>query len=60
MPGVIETLFLPDGPGVRVDTHIHAGYEIPIYYDTLLAKLIVHAKTRHEEVAKMSRCLDDS
>jgi acetyl-CoA carboxylase biotin carboxylase subunit len=58
-PGVIETLFLPDGPGVRVDTHIHAGYEIPIYYDTLLAKLIVHAKTRHEAVAKMSRCLDE-
>jgi acetyl-CoA carboxylase biotin carboxylase subunit len=58
-PGIIETLFLPDGPGVRVDTHIYAGYEIPIYYDTLLAKLIAHAETRDEAVAKMSRCLDE-
>ncbi len=58
-PGIIETLFLPDGPGVRVDTHIYAGYEIPIYYDTLLAKLIAHANTRDEAVAKMSRCLDE-
>jgi len=58
-PGIIETLFLPDGPGVRVDTHIYAGYEIPIYYDTLLAKLVAHAKTRDEAVAKMSRCLDE-
>jgi len=59
MPRSYRNPFLPDGPGVRVDTHIHAGYEIPIYYDTLLAKLIVHAKTRHEAVAKMSRCLDE-
>jgi acetyl-CoA carboxylase biotin carboxylase subunit len=58
-PGIIETLFLPDGPGVRVDTHIYAGYEIPIYYDTLLAKLIAHAKTRDEAVAKMAHCLDE-
>lgn len=58
-PGIIETLFLPGGPGVRVDTHIYAGYEIPIYYDTLLAKLIAHADTRDGAVAKMSRCLDE-
>jgi acetyl-CoA carboxylase biotin carboxylase subunit len=42
-----------------VDTHIYAGYEIPIYYDTLLAKLIAHADTRDGAVAKMSRCLDE-
>jgi acetyl-CoA carboxylase, biotin carboxylase subunit len=58
-PGKIEKLFLPGGPGVRVDTHIYAGYEVPIYYDTLLAKLIVHRGNRNEALAAMSRCLDE-
>ncbi len=43
-PGKIEELFLPGGFGVRVDTHIYAGYEIPIYYDTLIAKLIAYGR----------------
>ena len=44
--GVIEELLLPGGPGVRVDTHLYAGYEVPPFYDSLLAKLIVWGDTR--------------
>ncbi len=47
-PGVITTFHAPGGPGVRVDTHIYDGYAVPPYYDSLLAKLIVHGKTRDE------------
>lgn len=57
--GKITGLILPGGPGVRVDTHIYAGYEIPPYYDPLLAKLIVWGKDRNEAIARMSRCLDE-
>ena len=56
-PGKIDHLFLPGGFGVRVDTHIYAGYEIPIYYDTLIAKLIAYGENREEAIGIMSRCL---
>jgi acetyl-CoA carboxylase biotin carboxylase subunit len=50
---------LPGGFGVRVDTHAYAGYEIPPYYDSLVAKLIVKAKSREEVVEKMYHTLDE-
>ena len=58
-PGTITNLHLPDGPGIRVDTHIYRGYTIPPYYDSLIAKLIVRAKTRDEAIAKMKRALEE-
>ena len=48
----------PGGPGVRVDTHIYAGYTVPPYYDSLIAKLIVHGHDRAEALAKMHQALD--
>jgi len=57
--GVINVLNLPGGPGVRVDTAIHAGYEIPAYYDSMLAKLIVHGSDRAEAIARMRRALEE-
>ncbi len=53
-PGVITTFHPPGGPGVRLDTHVYAGYRVPPYYDSLLAKLIVSGKDR-EEVLERSR-----
>jgi len=58
-PGKIETLILPGGPNVRVDTHIYAGYEIPPYYDSLLGKLIVHGNNRQEAIRTMRRALSE-
>ncbi len=58
-PGVVEELILPGGPGVRVDTHLSGGYAIPHYYDSLAAKLVVHADTRTEAIARMLRALDE-
>ena len=58
-PGKIESLILPGGPDVRVDTHIYAGYEIPPYYDSLIAKLIVHGNNRQEAIKKMHRALGE-
>ncbi|MFH0738679.1 MAG: acetyl-CoA carboxylase biotin carboxylase subunit [Candidatus Omnitrophota bacterium] len=58
-PGKIETLNLPGGPGVRVDTHIYPGYEITPYYDSMVAKLITYAKTRPEAIQIMRRALSE-
>jgi acetyl-CoA carboxylase biotin carboxylase subunit len=58
-PGKIETLILPGGPNVRVDTHMYAGYEIPPYYDSLIAKLIVYGNTRQEAIKTMRRALSE-
>ena len=58
-PGKIETLILPGGPNVRVDTHIYAGYEIPPYYDSLIAKLIVHGNNRQDAIKTMRRALSE-
>ena len=55
--GVIEELLLPGGPGVRVDTHLYPGYEVPPYYDSLLAKLIVWGETREIALARSRRAL---
>ncbi|HKP77381.1 MAG TPA: acetyl-CoA carboxylase biotin carboxylase subunit [Longimicrobiaceae bacterium] len=56
-PGTIATFHPPGGPGVRMDTHIYAGYRVPPNYDSLLMKLIVHAATREEAIARMRRAL---
>jgi acetyl-CoA carboxylase biotin carboxylase subunit len=57
-PGTITTFHPPGGPGVRVDTHIYAGYQVPPYYDSLLAKVIVHGHDRQEALARMHQALD--
>jgi acetyl-CoA carboxylase biotin carboxylase subunit len=57
-PGRLQTFHVPGGPGVRVDTHGYEDYVIPPHYDSLVAKLIVHAGTRDEAIARMLRALD--
>jgi len=57
-PGLITTLNLPGGPGVRIDTAAYLGYTVPPYYDSMVAKLIVHASTRPLAIARMKRALD--
>jgi acetyl-CoA carboxylase biotin carboxylase subunit len=57
-PGTITVYHPPGGPGVRVDTHIYAGYTVPPYYDSLLAKVIVQSNTRPEALARMNQALD--
>ena len=57
-PGLITTFHPPGGPGVRVDTHIYAGYTVPPFYDSLLAKVIVHGVDRAEALARMRQALD--
>jgi acetyl-CoA carboxylase biotin carboxylase subunit len=58
-PGRITALNLPGGFGVRVDTHIYEGYVVPPNYDSLLAKLIVHAEDRESAIRRMRRALDE-
>jgi acetyl-CoA carboxylase biotin carboxylase subunit len=58
-PGKITALHTPKGYGVRVDTHVYAGYTIPPYYDSLLAKVICRAKTREETIVKMKRAMQE-
>jgi len=57
-PGKIDVFHLPGGNGVRVDTHAYAGYTVPPYYDSMIAKLIVHGEDRPEALAKMRLALD--
>ncbi len=57
-PGLVTTFHPPGGPGVRVDTHMYAGYTVPPYYDSLLAKVIVHGNDRAEALARMHQALD--
>ena len=57
--GHIKSFHSPKGHGVRVDTHVHAGYTIPPYYDSMIAKLICRARTREECIVKMRRALDE-
>jgi acetyl-CoA carboxylase biotin carboxylase subunit len=57
--GVVERYLPPGGPGVRMDSHLYAGYEIPPYYDSLLGKLIVWGPTREAAIARSRVALDD-
>ena len=58
-PGTITDLYLPGGKGVRIDTAIYSGYTVPAYYDSMLAKLIVHADTREQAINKMRTALGE-
>ena len=57
-PGKITAFNIPGGPGVRVDTAVYPGYVVPPYYDSMIAKLIVHARTRELAIARMQRALE--
>lgn len=58
-PGTITDMYLPGGKGVRIDAAIYSGYTVPPYYDSMLAKLIVHAKNRTEAIRKMRSALGE-
>ena len=58
-PGKITKLVLPGGNETRVDTAVYEGYTIPPYYDSMIAKVIVHARTRNDAISKMKRALDE-
>ena len=58
-PGKIEIFHIPGGPGVRVDTHAYAQYQIPQFYDSLIAKVITSGKDRDEAVGRMNRALEE-
>ncbi|KXG85172.1 acetyl-CoA carboxylase biotin carboxylase subunit [Agrobacterium bohemicum] len=58
-PGKVDNLRIPGGPGVRFDSMLYNGYQIPPFYDSLLAKLIVHAETREAAIARLKRALNE-
>jgi acetyl-CoA carboxylase biotin carboxylase subunit len=58
-PGTITSFHAPGGHGVRIDTHVYAGYTIPPHYDSMIAKLITVAQTREEAIQKMKRALNE-
>ncbi len=58
-PGLVTHYIQPGGPGVRVDSHVHAGYRIPPTYDSMIGKLLVWADTREEAIIRMRRALDE-
>ncbi len=59
-PGLIEQLHLPGGPGIRVDTHIYAGYKVPPFYDSMIGKLIAQGETRSCALARMRTALSET
>jgi len=58
-PGTVEVFHAPGGPGIRFDSHIYTGYKIPPIYDSLIAKLIAHGRTREEAISRMKRSLNE-
>ncbi len=58
-PGKLTDLILPSGPGVRVDSHVYQGYDLPPYYDSLMAKVITWGRDREEALARMKRALGE-
>ena len=58
-PGLIEQILPPGGLGVRFDSHVHTGYTVPPYYDSMIGKLIVHQPTREQAIKCMIRCLEE-
>jgi acetyl-CoA carboxylase biotin carboxylase subunit len=59
MPGRISFFHMPQGLGIRFDTHIFAGYNIPSHYDSLIGKLICHGSSRQEAIARMKHALEE-
>src|SRR5213594_1563338 len=58
-PGLVTRFQVPGGYGVRVDTHLYSGYKVPPFYDSMVAKLIVHQRDRNEAIAAMRRALEE-
>lgn len=58
-PGRVSLYHPPGGPGVRIDSALYSGYQVPPYYDSLIAKLIVHAPSREDALARLARALDE-
>jgi acetyl-CoA carboxylase biotin carboxylase subunit len=56
-PGTVEQILIPGGLGVRFDSHVHAGYSVPPYYDSMIGKLIVHQPTREQAITCMLNAL---
>ena len=59
-PGEITSFHMPGGKGVRVDSHAYAGYDIPTHYDSMIGKIIVHAKNRDCAIIRMQRALEET
>jgi acetyl-CoA carboxylase biotin carboxylase subunit len=57
--GIVETYLPPGGPGVRIDSHLYSGYEVPPYYDSMLGKLVVWGSDRDEAIARSRDALDE-
>ena len=58
-PGTIQDMYLPGGKGIRIDTAVYSGYTIPVWYDSMIAKLIVWGKGRKEAIRKMQSALGE-
>ena len=58
-PGLVQAVHFPGGPGIRVDSHVYSGYEIPPFYDSMIGKIIARGKTRAEALTRMSRALSE-
>ena len=58
-PGLIESIHIPGGLGVRWDSHVHSGYRVPTHYDSMIGKLIVHKPTREQAISCLVRALDE-
>ena len=56
-PGTVKNLILPGGPGIRVDTHLYAGYDVPPFYDSLICKVIAWGENRETAIKRMQRAL---
>jgi len=59
-PLKIDSFHMPGGKGVRIDSHVYAGYQIPPYYDSMIGKLIVHASDRANAINRMERALEET
>jgi acetyl-CoA carboxylase biotin carboxylase subunit len=58
-PGVVRDWLAPGGPGIRVESHLYAGYEVPPHYDSLVAKLLAHGADREQAIARMRVALEE-
>ncbi len=58
-PGPVQAVHFPGGPGIRVDSHVYSGYEIPPFYDSMIGKIIARGKTRQEALTRMARALSE-
>ena len=59
IPGRVQQWHLPGGPGIRIDTHVYAGYDVPPYYDSMIGKIIAHGDTREQAIMRMRVALSE-